>query len=79
MLDKDDQIHSRSMVWNTKKAKDILKKNRNGTLHRISQQADAFYVRRRFAFAFTILSDIFYKPRAFLEIAMPMIFGMIDF
>ena len=79
MLDKDDQTHSRSVVGNTKKSKDILKKNQNGTLHCISQQADEFYIRRKFVVAFTKLSDIFYKHRAFLDIAMPQIFRMIDF
>ena len=81
MLDNhtDNQTHQRSMVWNMKKAIDTLKKNQNGTLHCINWHADAFYIPGRFADAYTVLSDIFYKHRTFLEIAVPMIFRLIDF
>ena len=75
----DNQSHPQSMVWNIDKAIDILKKNQNGELHCISLHADAFYIPGRFAAAYTKLSEIFYKHRTFLEIAVPMIFRMIDF
>ena len=75
----DNQTHPRSMVWNMKKAIDILKKNQNGTLHCINWHADAFYIPGRFADAYTKLSDIFYKHRTFLEIAVPLTFRLIDF
>ena len=75
----DNQTHPQSMVWNIKKAIDILKKNQNGELHCINWHADAFYIPGRFAATYTNLSEIFYKHRTFLEIAVPMIFRMIDF
>ena len=81
MLNKltDNQTHPRSMVWDIKRAIDILKKNQNGTLHCINWHADAFYVPGRYEVAYRKLSDIFYKHRTFLEIAVPMIFRLIDF
>ena len=75
----DNQTHPRSMVWNMKKAIDILRKNQNGTLYCINWHADAFYIPGRFADAYIKLSAIFYKHRTFLEIAVPMIFRLIDF
>ena len=75
----DNQTHPQNMVWNINKSIDILKKNQNGELHCINWHADAFYIPGRFAAAYTKLSDIFYKYRTFLEIAVPMIFRMIDF
>ena len=63
---------------NMKKAIDILKENQNGEVHCINGHADVFYVPRRFVDAYTNLSDVFHKHRSFLEIAVPMIFRLID-
>ena len=81
MLDNhaDKQTHPQGMAWNINKAIDILKKNQNDELHCINWHADAFYIPGRFAAAYTNLSEIFYKHRTFLEIAVPMIFRLIDF
>ena len=75
----DNQLHPQSMVWNINKAIDIYKKNHNSELSCSVRHADAFYIPGRFAAAYTKLSDIFYKHKTFLEIAVPTIFRMIDF
>ena len=75
----DEQRYQRIMVWNMTKAIDVLSKNGNGQVHCRRGRSDVFYIPRRFSDAFTKLSDIFYKHRTFLEIAVPTILRMIDF
>ena len=75
---KDEHRYQQNGVFNVRKAMDILKKNGNGQVYCHKGRSDVFYIPGRLADAFTRLSDIFYKHRTFLEIAVPTIFRMID-
>lgn len=55
-----------------------LRRNGNGAYRCHRGRSDIFYVPRRFATRFTILSSIFRKHEVFLEIAVPTIFRLLD-
>ena len=75
---KDEHGNQLTMVFNVIKAITSLKRNGNGQVYCHKGRSDVFYIPGRFADAFTKLSDIFYKYRTFLEIAVPTIFRMTD-
>ncbi|XP_022794903.1 probable glycosyltransferase STELLO1 [Stylophora pistillata] len=71
-------VHSRSVLGNIKGSIDLSKQNRNWTFLCPRGRSDIFYLPRKFADEFKTLSDIFYKYRTFLEIAVPTMCRIID-
>ena len=55
-----------------------LRRNGNGVSRCFRGRSDIFYVPRKFAKRFSMLSSIFRKHEVFLEIAVPTIFRMLD-
>ncbi|KAL9962699.1 hypothetical protein ACROYT_G031828 [Oculina patagonica] len=55
-----------------------LLKNGDGTMLCFGARSDVLYVPQRHAKAFSILSEMFYKQKVFLEIAVPTIYRLLE-